>query len=1116
LVNNSYGHLRQFPGLLITRKAISAYAIDDKFRENGKLAFLNHDELQEFILNFNKVNYPEDKADHFRTAGELNALLIINTAMRIVAEKVIDVPTLKFSADLKRRIIDETGNYNYENVIEKFKTLFAAEEDSISNLYSLYLEMALNGIIAQNSALKEFSRLVYDDKLSSDPAYQKFLPALNSGLEKVLLPDNETDLISFLRKPSELHPDSVLAQVEYIRDNWSEFLGDFLNVLLTGLDILKEEQKFWLGGAGDVPVYNFEMTEDEYEKFSQDSDWMPHLVLIAKSTYVWLDQLSKKYGRSIFRLDQIPDEELQILAERGFTGLWFIGVWQRSYASKKIKNLSGNNDVIASAYSLADYRIASELGGEEAMIELQHRAGRFGIRIACDMVPNHMGLDSDWVVDHPEWFLQLPQQPYPAYSFQGQDLSGRNEVEVHIEDHYYEKTDAAVVYKLHDKRDDRIRYIYHGNDGTGIPWNDTAQLNYLLPEVREAVIENIVRIARQFPIIRFDAAMTLAKKHIHRLWFPEPGSGGDIATRANHGMSRQEFDKHIPDEFWREVVDRVAEEAPNTLLLAEAFWMMEGYFVRTLGMHRVYNSAFMNMLKNEENSKYRKSIFNIIEFNPEILKRFVNFMSNPDEDTAIAQFGKDDKYFGVCILMITMPGLPMFAHGQTEGFTERYGMEFPKARWEESEDDHLVQRHQREIFPLLKKRILFSEVKNFLLFDFLNEHGGINENVFAYSNRNQGQQSLIIYNNKFENTAGWIYEANTVIRDNDEPVWIKKTLGEALQIPDDPDHFIIFKDHIKDLEYIRNCREVHQKGLFQTLDAFKYMVLLDFRVIKDDAEKRFARLAEYLQGGGVPDISISLKKLSYRKLHASFHSAAGKEILKQIREFKQKPDELKKFQPEFKYRIGNFLEQLDQYSGDTYEIDDIASKINTDLKDWLALPDKYLLSDELQNAIYFFWIIFRNIPASPKAGSESDLTEMLNEFLLANEICEVLRTLNINVEPDFLSELLIALIRSDSIFTSLKKDNVTNEIQSLLQRSEVQKVVGSNKFNKITWFNQEKMEFYLTMLFAANIHTIYSVRPVKKKSLNSFDRLLMEVEKKVNVALKNSQFDLDKFIDLLN
>ena len=69
----------------------------------------------------------------------------------------------------------------------------------------------------------------------------------------------------------------------------------------------------------------------------------------------------------------------------------------------------------------------------------------------------------------------------------------------------------------------------------------------------------------------------------------------------------EEFDRLIPVEFWREVVDTVAERAPDTLLLAEAFWMMEGYFVRTLGMHRVYNSAFMNMLKREENERVTRS-----------------------------------------------------------------------------------------------------------------------------------------------------------------------------------------------------------------------------------------------------------------------------------------------------------------------------------------------------------------------------------------------------------------------------------------------------------------------------------------------------------------------------
>ena len=103
----------------------------------------------------------------------------------------------------------------------------------------------------------------------------------------------------------------------------------------------------------------------------------------------------------------------------------------------------------------------------------------------------------------------------------------------------------------------------------------------------------------------------------------------------------------MPAEFWREVVDRVAAEVPDTLLLAEAFWMLEGYFVRTLGMHRVYNSAFMHMLRDEDGAGYRKLIKETLEFDPEILKRYVNFMSNPDEKTALEQFGKGDKYFGV-------------------------------------------------------------------------------------------------------------------------------------------------------------------------------------------------------------------------------------------------------------------------------------------------------------------------------------------------------------------------------------------------------------------------------------------------------------------------------------
>ncbi len=82
------------------------------------------------------------------------------------------------------------------------------------------------------------------------------------------------------------------------------------------------------------------------------------------------------------------------------------------------------------------------------------------------------------------------------------------------------------------------RYIYHGNDGTSFPWNDTAQLDYTNPVVREAVIQVILHVAGIFPVIRFDAAMTLAKKHVQRLWFPEPGAGGAIPSRSQCGADQ--------------------------------------------------------------------------------------------------------------------------------------------------------------------------------------------------------------------------------------------------------------------------------------------------------------------------------------------------------------------------------------------------------------------------------------------------------------------------------------------------------------------------------------------------------------------------------------------------
>ena len=829
-------------------------------------------------------------------AGHLNAMGLIDEILHHVAAQYRAQRSARAFTDALARLDTALGRAAVDAVLRRFTELFPppavyrGEIDAAAHLAGAtagvsHRELALEEVLLlwlanANPAFTPFNELFNDAELALETPYPRVIEALADFFaeQPVFGPDHQS-LVVMLRSPALAVPYDLLGQLDWIRERWGLLLHDYLLRLLSGLDLVREEERAAGGGAGPAQVLRFDAAggwagaEPEPERFTPDRDWMPRLVLIAKSTYVWLDQLSRRYGRPIRTLDAIPDEELDRLARWGFTGLWLIGVWERSRASRQIKQMCGNPEAMASAYSLAGYAIAEDLGGEAALDNLRHRAWGRGIRLAADMVPNHMGIDAPWVREHPDWFIQLDHSPFPVYSYNGPNLSGDDRHGIYVEDHYFQRTDAAVTFKWTDRHTGATRYIYHGNDGTNMPWNDTAQLNYLLPEVREAAIQAILSVARRFPVIRFDAAMTLTKRHYHRLWYPEPGAGGDIPSRAGRGLTKADFDRAMPNEFWREVVDRLAAEAPDTLLLAEAFWLMEGYFVRTLGMHRVYNSAFMNFLKNEDNDKFRLSVRNVLEFNPEILKRFVNFLNNPDEETAVAQFGKGDKYLGVTLLMVTMPGLPMFGHGQIEGFSEKYGMEYPRAYWDERPDEGLVQAHERLIFPLMRRRHVFAEVRHFLLYDLYTAAGAVDENVIAYSNRHGDERALVVFHNKYASTAGWIRESAAYLdgaAGEAERRLVRRSLGDGLGLADSDRHFAIFRDHVTGLEFIRASRDIHRQGLFVDLHAYQYQVFLDFREVDDSAHGHYARLAAFLEGRGVPSIDAALQELFLQPIQGAF------------------------------------------------------------------------------------------------------------------------------------------------------------------------------------------------------------------------------------------------------
>ena len=130
------------------------------------------------------------------------------------------------------------------------------------------------------------------------------------------------------------------------------------------------------------------------------------------------------------QLDDIPDAELDRLAELGFDWVWFLSVWQTGLAGQRVSRLNAGwrkefqetlpdlreEDIAGSGFAITAYTVPAEFGGEAALARLRQRLAKRGLKLMLDFVPNHMALDHPWVEDHPEFFVQgteelLAQEP---------------------------------------------------------------------------------------------------------------------------------------------------------------------------------------------------------------------------------------------------------------------------------------------------------------------------------------------------------------------------------------------------------------------------------------------------------------------------------------------------------------------------------------------------------------------------------------------------------------------------------------------------------------------------------------------------------------------------------
>jgi len=280
------------------------------FSLSGNVIFADYFAVRLFVKKINDnldlVNYPEQAVK----AGQINALGLIDEVMHFILQLYKQENGQFIIDELFTKVEKELGIDSLHNTLIEFVNEFPSS-DVFQNKIStkkyltkksnrkIALEELINLYLANaNPAFMQFNELFDDSNLSRKTDYRKVIDIITEYFKNQPFfgPDNQS-LIDMLRTPALKVPHSLNGQLEYIQTHWGHLISQLLMRIIGGLDLIKEEEKPFFGGPGPTNVQDFAKKGisdyDEPERFSDDVFWMPNVVMMAKSTYVWLDQLSK-------------------------------------------------------------------------------------------------------------------------------------------------------------------------------------------------------------------------------------------------------------------------------------------------------------------------------------------------------------------------------------------------------------------------------------------------------------------------------------------------------------------------------------------------------------------------------------------------------------------------------------------------------------------------------------------------------------------------------------------------------------------------------------------------------------------------------------------------------
>ncbi|MBS3944766.1 MAG: hypothetical protein KGZ42_04660, partial [Melioribacter sp.] len=285
----------------ISKEIRKKYEIDDVFFSiAGNVVFVNNAAARNFVK---KINDRRDVTEQVKV-GEVNAAGLLDEIYHFlfrVYEVQVNPGVIKKALESLNNTLGEESvrkllfdfveifppNEVYKGQSSVFDYLNSFTADR-SNLEITLEELILLSFANINPANKNIIELFNQNYLNEKEIYKKSLSELEKFFvnEKKFGPDNQ-DLFTFLKTPILTNPDNIDAQLDFIREKWGVLLDEkFLNRILSGKDLIKEDIILGFGGGGGAPVF-----EPQYKEGTNDAGFLT----LGKSGYRYALDTWKDY-----------------------------------------------------------------------------------------------------------------------------------------------------------------------------------------------------------------------------------------------------------------------------------------------------------------------------------------------------------------------------------------------------------------------------------------------------------------------------------------------------------------------------------------------------------------------------------------------------------------------------------------------------------------------------------------------------------------------------------------------------------------------------------------------------------------------------------------------------